>query len=206
MDENGKQFPVPKERLMKCFGYLIVIRFAAAVLPLLSMVPYVGGFADYLGLVLTFVKIWILGGIGGRGTRYSRTAMLLLISVVAELIGGFLPLMGLQDALGDIYNVFATALTLIASLCSFLAMYQEYNAHAELIEPVDPDLARRWHKLFNWQIVYLLAAYVVSVVLIAVLFVFPLAIHICNLCLKLINIVFAWCYIQNLNAMLKRLS
>lgn len=205
MEESGMQNAVPKERLIKCFGYLIVIRLAAAALSLLSMVPYVGAFADYISPVLTLATICILGTIGDRGSRYSKAAVMLLVSALLELVSGLLPLMGFPDAVEDICNAFAAALTLIASVCSFLAVYQEYNAHAELVGPVDQDLARRWHKLFNWQIVYLLVSYVMAFVLVAVFFEFPLAMQIYALCVRLVNLVIAWCYIQNLNAMCKRM-
>ena len=43
-------------------------------------------------------------------------------------------------------------LTLAASILSIIAVYREYNAHAELIAEKDPKLSSKWHSLFMWSI------------------------------------------------------
>lgn len=43
-------------------------------------------------------------------------------------------------------------LTIAASVFSFLAVYQEFQAHAELVFGADPKLSRNWRSLFYWEI------------------------------------------------------
>lgn len=44
-------------------------------------------------------------------------------------------------------------LILTASILSIIAVYQEYNAHSEVVAEKDAKLSRNWHSLFNWSIV-----------------------------------------------------
>ena len=44
-------------------------------------------------------------------------------------------------------------LSLVASILSIVAVYQEYNAHSEVIAEKNAKLSRNWHNLFNWSIV-----------------------------------------------------
>lgn len=43
-----------------------------------------------------------------------------------------------------------SALNLGVMVFSWIATYQEYRAHAELIEPIDSGLSRKWSWLFWW--------------------------------------------------------
>lgn len=43
-------------------------------------------------------------------------------------------------------------LTLVASIVSIIAVYQEYTAHSEVIADHDARLSKAWHSLFNWSI------------------------------------------------------
>ena len=62
-------------------------------------------------------------------------------------------------------------LSLVVSVCSIIAMYQEYVAHSELCAGIDAVLSRKWHSLFTWKlIVGLLSGFLSSAgVVIAVL-------------------------------------
>ena len=44
-------------------------------------------------------------------------------------------------------------LTLLASILSIVAEYQEYHGHSELIEEKDHQLSGKWTRLFMWSIV-----------------------------------------------------
>ena len=46
----------------------------------------------------------------------------------------------------------SSLLTLAASVFSIMAVYQEYNAHSELIADKDSKLSGKWHSLFTWRL------------------------------------------------------
>lgn len=201
MEDSGLQNHVPGERLVKCLGYLIVIRFASVALSLVSMLPVVGGYAELISGLPSAALAVVLWLLGSEHNRYRKAAMLYGVSLA---IGCVVYLIGRINAAGELgwqLNDAATYVTFGASVCSFLAMYQEYNAHGEVIEPVDKNVSRKWEQLFGWQVAYLLAAYILNFALIAVLFVFPVILEVYAWAVELVNLVIAWCYIRNLKAM-----
>ena len=61
-------------------------------------------------------------------------------------------------------------LTLVASIVSIIAVYQECAAHSEVIADHDAKLSKAWHSLFNWSILAAvllsLGASIVAVILV----------------------------------------
>lgn len=53
-------------------------------------------------------------------------------------------------------------LPLAASVCSMIAVYQEFHGHAELLENKNARLSQKWRSLFLWEIIAGLVLSVVS--------------------------------------------
>lgn len=43
-------------------------------------------------------------------------------------------------------------LSLVISICSLIALYQEFAGHAEMLLTIDNKLSKRWRALFNWEV------------------------------------------------------
>ena len=43
-------------------------------------------------------------------------------------------------------------LSVVVSICSLVALYQEFCGHAEMMTGIDEKLSKNWHSLFNWNI------------------------------------------------------
>ena len=70
--------------------------------------------------------------------RYKKAGIMRAVMLVCTLITAF---------------VYASSiLNLAASILSIIAIYQEYNAHSEMIAERDFKLASKWHSLFMWSI------------------------------------------------------
>lgn len=190
-----------RTRYVELFGYLIWIRIAAVALSLLSMLPVVGGYAEMIinlpNLALVVV-LWLLGNGAGR---YRKSAVLLAVSLGIGLAVSLLSYWNVTGEMGWLLNDAAPYITFASSVCSFLAVYQEYTAHGEAIAAIDKAVSRKWEQLFGWLIAYLLVSYVLSFALIAVFFAVPVILEAYAWVVELVNLVIAWCYIRNLKAM-----
>lgn len=190
-----------RKRFVELYGYLIWIRIGAVALSLLSMLPVVDGYAemiDWLPTAALTVVLWLLGSAPGR---YRKAAMLYGGSLAVVFAVYLLNQIKMADGVGWQSTEIAISLPVAASVCSFLALYQEYNAHGEAIAPIDKSVSWKWEKLFGWQIAFLLASYVLSFALIAVLFDFPAVLEGYAWAVKLVDLLISWCYIRNLKAM-----
>lgn len=70
--------------------------------------------------------------------RYRKAGILRAVMLICTLITAFVHA--------------SSILTFTASILSIVAVYQEYNAHSELVSDQDAKLAGKWHSLFNWSI------------------------------------------------------
>lgn len=93
-------------------------------------------------VALTNVTVWITRAIGiayvvaffrlaAVNRRYKTAGILTIVYLVCNLLG-------------------ASLFTLVASVCSIVANWQEFHGHAETVQELDAKLARKWHNLFWW--------------------------------------------------------
>ncbi len=87
--------------------------------------------------------------------RYKKAAVFRAVMLICALAGDYL--------------MAGSLLTLAASVFSVLAVYQEYSAHAEVMEPLAPSLSRKWRSLFAWGLGIGVAAGLVSTVAVLLL-------------------------------------
>lgn len=95
------------------------------------------------------------GSCGGRGAgtarRRSCYVVTAVVNALAELLSG-------SRTSGALTGV-ALVLLIPAMVVSLYGTYQEYQAHAEVLDGVDDDLAAKWRKLWKWEIGFLLGAF-----------------------------------------------
>lgn len=119
------------------------------VLTCIAIVSLVNSAAGYLPFVHGDITTWISRGImlamvlcmfrlAPVNARYRKAGVFRAGMLVCALITAFL--------FGSVL------LTIAASVLSFLAVYQEFQAHAELVFGADPKLSRNWRSLFYWEI------------------------------------------------------
>lgn len=183
-----------KDKIVECLRYLIWIRLAAVGLSLLCLIPVIDTIAERLDFLPNLAMVVVLWLLSNGQDRYRKASIYLAVSVcitfAARLFGSAL----------------LVIVMLVSSVCSFVALYQEYHAHAELMEPVAPKVAGQWHSLFNWQVAYLLVTYVIAFVLVIFLIEVPMLAELYAWAVQIVNLVYAWFYLRNLDAMRKALG
>lgn len=126
------------------------------VLMYCAVASLVNSVITYFPFIPASVTTWISRGImlvvtvcmfrlAPVNDRYKKAGVFRAVMLICTLVTSFL------------YG--SAILTLIASIVSIISVYQEYNAHSEVIADHDAKLSGRWHSLFNWSI---LAAVLVS--------------------------------------------
>ena len=65
-------------------------------------------------------------------------------------------------------SIYSLLFTFLLSIALYVGRYSEYKAHAAVLHDVDQRLARRWQRLWTWEIVYLVSAAVATFALLIV--------------------------------------
>ena len=130
MEENRKY-------AAKWLRTLLIAQSVMLVNMLLAPVQLPLRLVGWITMAATAVTVWALYSMNPLGARYYKAAVCFGIGLAADLISEF------------------TAIELVASLlsiASIVGQYQEYQAHSELMEEYDPELAGKWPSLFFWQL------------------------------------------------------
>ncbi len=114
--------------------YVTLLSMANSVITVIPAVPPI--LTTWISRGIMFVMIFCSYQLRTQNEHYQKAAIYRTVMVVCSLASA--------------YIFKSTALTLLASFLSILAVFQEYSAHAELIEEKEPALAGKWHSLFNW--------------------------------------------------------
>lgn len=78
------------------------------------------------------VKLIALFALSPVQPRFRKAAIFCCVGMVFSLLSIFAPL------------------GIVAGICSWIVVYQEYSAHAELSREHSPRISGQWHTLFNW--------------------------------------------------------
>lgn len=135
MDENMDSLNVsrkPGTEIVKWLTYLLYAKLAGMVISVVNTIPAVALIAGWAARAVTVAVIVILFQMTAASKNYRNAAL----CQCAVLIGGMI---------GQSF------LNLIISICSIIAVYQEYTGHSELTAPLDYGISGRWHSLFYWQ-------------------------------------------------------
>ena len=117
-------------------SYIAVASLINAVVDYLPFVP--APFSLWVSRVITAAMIFCMFSLSGINIRYWKAGLFRALYLGCGLVTSFL--------LGSYL------LSIAATLFSFVAVYQEYSAHSEIVASKDSDLSRNWYKLFYWEI------------------------------------------------------
>ena len=134
--ENTTEFP--RQEAAKWLRCLLYIHIASLAVSLLSLLPVADQVFGWIQRILVIGSALCLSQLSFAGERYRKAAIFKIIYAAGLLITSLF--------------FASTAISLAASVCSLIAIYQEYSAHSELISGADPALSRKWHSLFTWSI------------------------------------------------------
>ena len=129
--------------------YELLVKWLRALM-YIAIVSLVNSVVSFLPFVPAAVTTWISRGImvamivcmfqlAHANGRYQKAGIMRAAMLVCTLIAAFVK--------------GTSILTLGASILSIIAVYQEYNAHSELIADKDSRLSGKWHCLFGWSLV-----------------------------------------------------
>lgn len=113
---------------VKWLQYLLYVGIAAAVNSYLVN-SLLGGLSRWLGLALSGAAVYLMFRLIDSNARYQKAALFSGVALVSNLLG-------------------IQMLSLVGSICSIVAQYQEYHAHSELVAERDSRLAGKWNNLF----------------------------------------------------------
>lgn len=114
------------------------LRLIALVGTLIAALPFIGSWIGWVNKLITVVIAYAIYKLSPVNIRYRKAAIFMVVSLVLSIIVN-------AEILG--------ALSFVASICSLIAVYQEYCGHAEMMTGIDEKLSRNWHTLFNWNII-----------------------------------------------------
>lgn len=103
------------------------------------------------GIILAAASVGCYFALSSANSRYRTAGIFQVLYMLCLLLSTPLNNMGL--------------LMLVSALLKLIADFQEYYAHAEMLERTDGGLAHSWRTLFNWYIVLLLIAMFFSFIL-----------------------------------------
>lgn len=138
-NETPKTAPLSSENApARWLRYLFYLGIAGIVISCLSFLPLSEGWINWIskipaaGMILCFFRL------APSAQRYRKAAVYLLICLCGTVLATLVPSLSI--------------LSLPASVCSLVGLYQEHSAHSDLTDPLDPKLSRKWHSLFNWRL------------------------------------------------------
>lgn len=139
-----------REQVSKRLGILFWIYVVSMALSLLGVLPAMAEMMPWLGAGMRIASAIVLFSLAQAGGRYRLAGILGGIAAAGNL---------LLTLIGSAGGVLATAL----NICALVGLYNEYKGHAELIQEQEDTLARRWTKLFVWNIVLSLVSMLLAI-------------------------------------------
>lgn len=136
MNENMEnRFEVP----VKWLRVLMYIAIASLINSVINNLPFVTStVTTWISRGIMVAMIVCMFQLAHANERYQKAGIMRAVMLVCTLITAFVKE--------------TSILTLAASILSIIAVYQEYNAHSELIADKDSRLSGKWHSLFGWSI------------------------------------------------------
>ena len=119
--------------MRKWLKYLLYIHIAGIVCSLLAGIPVLSILAGWVSTAVLAAEAYVLYQMAPGCERYRKAAIFNVVVLVASLLA-------------------KSILSLVISICSIVAMYQEYQGHSEMIAPRNPALSGKWNSLFHYQL------------------------------------------------------
>lgn len=126
-----------KELFLKGTKNLFYIHIATLIVSVFIELPLLDSLFGWISIILTIGIAFQLFQIASVNDRYRKAALCMAIVSATAVITKF-------------FNI--GILALAASICSLIAVYQEYKGHSEMMMYIDHKLADKWRGLFYWQV------------------------------------------------------
>lgn len=137
MNENNMVRNGAAIKWLQMWFYIALVSVINSVITVIPAVP--ATLTAWISRGIMAAMIFCAYKLSSVGERYKKAAVYRAVMLGCTLAVVFL--------------LKSSVLNLAASIFSIMAVYQEYSAHAELIEEQDPKLAGKWHGLFYWGLV-----------------------------------------------------
>ena len=143
MEENREIRVIPaveehRELLDQWLKILLIVQTTGFLLTALAVIPAMGTLSGWLSRAVSVCAIVAMMQLAPADERYRKAGIFMLVTLIAGIVNQIFPI---------------SILTLAVSICSLVATYQQYYAHAELVEEVNGKFAKKWRSLFVWQLV-----------------------------------------------------
>lgn len=132
-----------EQLLSKWLRVLFYIHIASMVITAVNAVSNLDSITAWLSKALSAVVIWSLFQLKAVNPRYRKAA----VAKAMVLLCGLLTTPVNTSALG-----LSSILLLVGATAAWVAAYQEYHAHGELIAEANEKLAKQWNSLFGLEI------------------------------------------------------
>ena len=119
--------------LQKWLKYLLYIHIVGIVCTLLAGIPVLSVISGWVSTAVLAADAYVLYQIAPACGRYRKAAIFNVVVLVAGLLA-------------------KSILSLVISICSIVAMYQEYQGHSEIVAQRNPALSGKWNSLFHYQL------------------------------------------------------
>lgn len=124
----------PNGSLVENMRYLLYIRVFIAVCAVLILIPGISVLAGWGNTLASGAMVFVLFRMVPASKRYQKAAVFYGIVLAASLIG-------------------KSILSLLISISSLIAAYQEYAGHSEITALWVPEVSGKWHSLFGMELV-----------------------------------------------------
>ncbi len=122
---------------------------------IVALVPGLRVPGELLSLLCGLAYAFILWQLREAWDRYRTAAVCGFVAAGANGLAALLT--GDGSSLGR--ATLALVILIPAMVVSLYGTYQEYNAHAEVLEGLDDGLAENWRRLWKWEIGFLLGLF-----------------------------------------------
>lgn len=136
MNENRNFDPDMLTKWLRVLMYIAVVSLINAAANFVPFIP--AALTTWISRGVTIAMVICMFQLAPVNARYRKAGILRAVMLICTLITAFVHA--------------SSILTFTASILSIVAVYQEYNAHSELVSDQDAKLAGKWHSLFNWSI------------------------------------------------------
>ena len=143
--KNRETAAVMVKRAVPLFWILLILEAVGLVDTLFEKMPVMLMVCNGAAIVLYLLEAFFLWKMQPAAERYRKAALFTLLTGVLSGISGFL-------AAGNLPQFGLALIGLPGAICSYIAVYQTYNAHSDAVTQADGELAEKWEGLWKWTI------------------------------------------------------
>lgn len=138
---------------------LVYVSIAAIIINIFNIIPILNIFSSIAAITYGIWAIVVFFRMGKVVSQYKKAAISKIVGAITIVVGGLVDVIGISVA---------WIVELAGLLILFMAEYNEYEGHRELLIGVDDALSKKWKKLWNWYAASLATTIVGEVVMVLV--------------------------------------